>query len=126
MGFDKTNSIEEQIDENKLKKLQIRVYNLERQNYINKRQFLNEFDIDTIVEKIKNSNSKNIYNFKYCIDRIYNFSNLKDFYINDLEKMEQLIEKLKDIDKDSFGITKKEAIKYLIKTLKEKIKLLEQ
>ena len=40
--------------------------------------------------------------------------------------MEQLIEKLKDIDKDSFGITKKEAIEYLIKTLKEKIKLLEQ
>lgn len=99
---------------------------IREQDCIEKRQFLNEFDIDTIVEKIKNSNSKNIYNFKYCIDRIYNFSNLKDFYINDLEKMEQLIEKLKDIDKDSFGITKKEAIKYLIKTLKEKIKLLEQ
>lgn len=99
---------------------------IREQDCIEKRQFLNEFDIDTIVEKIKNSNSKNIYNFKYCIDRIYNFSNLKDFYINDLEKMEQLIEKLKDIDKDSFGITKKEAIEYLIKTLKEKIKLLEQ
>ncbi|HIT71452.1 MAG TPA: hypothetical protein IAD08_06005 [Candidatus Scatovivens faecipullorum] len=99
---------------------------IREQDCIEKKQFLNEFDIDTIVEKIKNSNSKNIYNFKYCIDRIYNFSNLKDFYINDLEKMEQLIEKLKDIDKDSFGITKKEAIEYLIKTLKEKIKLLEQ
>ena len=99
---------------------------IREQDCIEKRQFLNEFDIDTIVEKIKNSNSKNIYNFKYCIDRIYNFSNLKDFYINNLEKMEQLIEKLKDIDKDSFGITKKEAIEYLIKTLKEKIKLLEQ
>lgn len=99
---------------------------IREQDCIEKKQFLNEFDIDTIVEKIKNSNSKNIYNFKYCIDRIYNFSNLKDFYINDLEKMEELIEKLKDIDKDSFGITKKEAIEYLIKTLKEKIKLLEQ
>ena len=94
------------------------------QNYINKRQFLNEFDIDIIVEKIKNSNSKNIYYFKYCIDRIYNFSNLKDFYISDLEKMEQLIGKLNDMDKDSFGVTKKEAIEYLSKTLEEKRDLL--
>ena len=96
------------------------------QNYINKRQFLNEFDIDIIVEKIKNSNSKNIYYFKYCIDRIYNFSNLKDFYINDLEKMEQLIGKLNDMDKDRFGVTKKEAIEYLSKTLEEKRDLLKK
>ena len=96
------------------------------QNYINKRQFLNEFDIDIIVEKIKNSNSKNIYYFKYCIDRIYNFSNLKDFYISDLEKMEQLIGKLNDMDKDRFGVTKKEAIEYLSKTLEEKRDLLKK
>lgn len=99
---------------------------IREQNYINKKQFLNEFDIDTIVEKIKNSNSKNIYNFKYCIDRIYNFSNLKDFYINDLENMSKLIEKLDDMNKDSFGITKKESIEYLSKILKEKKELLEK
>ena len=60
---------------------------IREQDCINKKQFLNEFDVDTIIEKNKNSNSKNIYNFKYCIDKIYNFSNLKDFYINDLEKL---------------------------------------
>lgn len=92
---------------------------------INKKQFLNEFDVDTIIEKIKNSNSKNIYNFKYCIDKIYNFSNLKDFYINDLENLKQLIEGLDKMDKKSFGITKKEAIEYLSKILKEKRELLE-
>lgn len=86
---------------------------IREQDYINKRQFLNEFGIDTIVEKIKNSNSKNIYNFKYCIDRIYNFSNLKDFYINDLENMERLIEKLNDMDKDSFEIIKKRSYRIL-------------
>ena len=99
---------------------------IREQDCINKRQFFNEFDINTIVEKIKSSNSKNIYNFKYCVDRIYNFSNLKEFYINDLEKIEQLIENLNSMDKVSFGITKKEAIEYLSKTLKEKRKLLEQ
>lgn len=99
---------------------------VKEQDCINKKQFLNEFDINTIVEKIKNSNSKNIYNFKYCIDRLYNFSNLKDFYINDLEKISKLIEKLDDMDRDSFGITKKEAIEYLSKILKEKKELLEK
>lgn len=99
---------------------------VKEQDCINKKQFLNKFDINTIVEKIKNSNSKNIYNFKYCIDRLYNFSNLKDFYINDLEKISKLIEKLDDMDRDSFGITKKEAIEYLSKILKEKKELLEK
>lgn len=99
---------------------------VKEQDCINEKQFLNEFDIDTIVEKIKKSNSKNIYNFKYCIDRLYNFSNLKDFYINDLEKMRNLIEKLDAMDKDSFGITKKEAIEYLSQILKEKKELLEK
>lgn len=51
MGFDKTNGIEEQIDENKLKKLQIRVYNLERQNYINKRLKDNQV-VDQIIKFI--------------------------------------------------------------------------
>ncbi len=92
---------------------------------INKKQFLSEFDVETLIEKIKNSNSKNIYNFKYCIDKIYNFSNLKDFYINDLENLKQLIEGLDEMDKNSFGITKKEAIEYLSKILKEKMELLE-
>lgn len=99
---------------------------VKEQDCINEKQFLNEFDIDTIVEKIKKSNSKNIYNFKYCIDRLYNFSNLRDFYINDLEKMRNLIEKLDAMDKDSFGITKKEAIEYLSQILKEKKELLEK
>lgn len=98
---------------------------IREQDCINKKQFLNEFDVDTIIEKIKNSNSKNIYNFKYCIDKIYNFSNLKDFYINDLEKLKQIIERLDEMDKKSFGITKKEAIEYLSKILKEKRELLE-
>ena len=40
-----------QIDENKLKKLQIRVYNLERQNYINKRLKDNQV-VDQIIKFI--------------------------------------------------------------------------
>ena len=95
-------------------------------SYLDKKQFLNDFDIDVVVENIKKSNSKNIYHFKYCIDKVYNFSNLKDFYLNDLDKLKELIKKLEDLDKAEFGITKKEAIQYLIVILKEKRDILEQ
>lgn len=99
---------------------------IRKQDYLNKRQFLKDFDINLIVDKIKESNSKNIYYFKYCIDAIYNFSNLKDYSMNDLEKMSQLIEKLDKMNKDNFGVTKKEAIEYLSEILKEKKKILEK
>lgn len=99
---------------------------IKKQDYLNRKQFLIEFDINMIVEKIKNSNSKNIYYFKYCIDEIYGFSNLKDYFINDLEKMSELIEKLDKMNKDSFGVTQKEAIEYLSEILKEKKKILEE
>lgn len=99
---------------------------IRKQDYLNKRQFLKDFDINLIVDKIKESNSKNIYYFKYCIDAIYNFSNLKDYSMNDLEKMSQLIEELDKMNKDNFGVTKKEAIEYLSEILKEKKKILEK
>ena len=46
--------------------------------------------------------------------------------MNDLEKMSQLIEELDKMNKDSFGVTKKEAIEYLSEILKEKKKILEK
>ena len=95
------------------------------QDYLNRKQFLSEFDISIIVDKIINSDSKNIYYFKYCIDDIYGFSNLKDFFINDIKSINELIEILDKIDKSNYGVTKKEAIEYLSKTLKEKKSILE-
>lgn len=93
--------------------------------YLDKRQFLNEFCISEIVKKIEKSNSKNIYYFKYCIDSIYNFSNLKEYYSIDLKNLEELIEGIDNIDKEKFGVTKKEAIEYLSRILKEIKKILE-
>lgn len=98
---------------------------IREQDYSNKKQFLRDFDTSLIINKIKESNSKNIYHFKYCIDKIYNFSNLKEYFINDLENINYLIEKFDKMNKDDFGITKKEAIECLSEVLKEKKEILE-
>ena len=90
-----------------------------RQTYLNKKEFMKEFDIDKIIGKIKESDSNNIYYFKYCLDAIYDFSNLKEYYSEDKENIEKLIKALDDIDKTSFGVTKKEIIEYMNTVLKE-------
>lgn len=90
-----------------------------RQQYLNKKGFMKELNIETIITKIKESDSNNIYYFKYCLDVIYDFSNLSEYYSADKENIEKLIKALDDMDKTSFGVTKIEIIEYMNSVLKE-------
>ena len=80
---------------------------------LNDKKFLSKFDINKIIKLIDESNSKNIYYFKYALDRIYSFSNLKDFYGQDKESVNNLISRINKLDCSHYGVTKKEAIIYL-------------
>ena len=95
-----------------------------KDEFLNDKMFLAKLNIDKIINNIKNSNSKNIYNFKYCIDRVYRFSNLKEFYEKDIPNFQKLIKGLEKMNKDEYGVTKKEAIGYLTEISKEKLKIL--
>lgn len=100
----------------------INLYNyiIEYKNqFLDNRSFLNEFNVTDIVKKINEANSKNIYSFKYCINEIYEFSDLKSYYSIDLKNIEELINGLKGLDETKFGVMKKDAIKYLIKFLNQ-------
>lgn len=90
-----------------------------RQQYLNKKGFMKELNVETIIAKIKESDSNNIYYFKYCLDAIYNFSNLSEYYSADKENIEKLIKELDDMDKTSFGVTKIEIIEYMNNVLRE-------
>lgn len=130
MGINKKNKKEKNIEkilESENWGIELLQYLKEHQvEYLNRKEFLNEFNMTDIIKKIINSNSKNIYNFKYCIDLIYNSSNLKDDYSIDLDNLKELIKGLEEIGKKSFGVTKKEAIEYLSEILKEKKGILEK
>lgn len=80
---------------------------------------MKELNIETIITKIKESDSNNIYYFKYCLDVIYNFSNLNEYYSADTENIEKLIKALDEMDKTAFGVTKIEIIEYMISVLRE-------
>lgn len=80
---------------------------------LNDKSFISKLNIDKIIELIDKSNSKNLYYFKYTLDHIYSFSNLKDFYKQDKESVDNLISGIDKLDSSNYGVTKKEAIIYL-------------
>lgn len=101
------------------------IHKSENYNYFfNEKAFLSKLDIQKILDKLKTSNSKNVYHFKYCIDRMYSFGNLKEHYGSDKEAIEILINGISKFDYNIFGITKKEAMSYLMEVLKQKNQLL--
>ncbi len=107
----------------------IKLYNYirESENYnyfFNVKGFLSKLNIERIISNIDKSNNKNIYYFKYCIDRIYNNGNMKEYYDSDKESFEELINGINKLEKDKYGVTKKEAINYLLSILSEKFELL--
>lgn len=102
-----------------------KLYNLYiKNNAIHGEGFLNKLDVNLIVENIKSCSTKDIFYFKYTIDNVYHFGNIKDFYMMDRKNLELLIEKINKMNKTNFGKTKIYALNVLVETLNEKLKLL--
>ena len=107
----------------------IKLYNYihESENYnyfFNGKGFLSKLNIEKIINNIDKSDNRNIYHFKYCIDRMYSFGNIKEYYDSDREAFETLINGISKLKKEKYGVTKREAINYLESVLSEKLELL--
>ena len=87
--------------------------------FINEKGFLAKLDIDMIVSNLEKSDNKNIFCFKYAIERVYNFSNLKEYFSEDLDNLNKLIDGLNKF-KDSDDIMKSFALNNLYNALVRK------
>ena len=65
-----------------------------------------------------------LFYFKYTIDNVYHFGNIRDFYMMDRENLELLIKRINEMNKNKFGKTKIYALDLLTETLNEKLELL--
>lgn len=65
-----------------------------RDAFLSERAFLSKFNIDIIVDKLKNSPPDDWQDFRHCLSAVYGFSNLRDYYSNDLKNAIALKEKL--------------------------------
>lgn len=68
-------------------------------NFLNKKEFAYILDIDLIGKNIRNKSIEEIYEFWYSLQKVYNFSNIKDYYENDKLKLIELKNKLESIKK---------------------------
>ncbi len=101
------------------------LYNLyKKSNVIHGDGFFKQLDIKLILKNIKNGTTRDIFYFKYTIDNVYHFNNIKDFYSVDKDNIEVLIDGLNKINKEKLDKTKVYAIKVLTNVLQEQLDLL--
>ena len=83
------------------------------------KKFFSALDYKRIIKNLLNSNIKNVYYFKYSLDHIYGFANLKDYYASDLDCLKQF---KKELNKELKNKNIKDPmLKYPFKILLEKI-----
>ena len=68
-----------------------------RNIFPSEKAFLSKFNIDALFEKLRFSPPDDWLAFRHSISLIYNFSNLSDFYQDDLEPAKMLKEKLENV-----------------------------
>lgn len=86
-------------------------------NFLSKKEFFKLLDLNKIISKIKISKTIDIVHFKYGLDSVYNFSNLNDFYSEDLPSLLAFKNELQKMDTKEFNLTKK----YTIQSLNEQV-----
>lgn len=83
------------------------------------KKFLSKINYKRIIEKLLDSNIKNVYYFKYSLDHIYRFANLKEYYASDLSCLKQFKKELNKKLKDKSA--NDPMLKYPFKILLEKV-----
>lgn len=68
-----------------------------KDTFLSERAFFSKFNIDIVADKLQNSPPDDWQNFRRSLSIVYNFSNLRDYYSNDLKTAIDLKEKLDTI-----------------------------
>lgn len=97
-------------------------YSIDHKNeFQSKKRFFKLIDIQNLIEILVKSKTKDISDFRRTIGSIYNFSNIKDYYIDDVENLNELLVELNKIHEDEVSKYSKSK-NYNIKLLKEILK----
>ncbi len=90
-----------------------------RDNYMNKKGFVCRVNLDKFFLMLYKSSAKQIEYLREVFMSIYSFSNLKDHYLNDLENLEKIYSKVKEIkDDEKFDLIQKHQLRYFENNLR--------
>ena len=91
--------------------------------FLEKRKFMSILDVEQFINKINYSNTKGIYNVITGIRDVYDFSNLYDYYLDDINTIKNILSRLNE-NSLSKSKTKSIAIEQLKQMLEEKLAIL--
>lgn len=89
------------------------------ERFINEHKFFIYLDVQNFVDKINNSSPNDITMFRYSMGAVYRFSNIADYFQNDIPKLVDCIEKLKMLDFKSYSEIKKLVLSWFINDLEK-------
>lgn len=98
------------------------VYN-DREMSLEEKSFVSKIDTEKILTNIESSDNYNLCQFRYAIYRIYDFSNIADYYQKDYKNLKLIYDGL-DENNSYYDMIKKMNIRLLKDVLKEKMELL--
>ena len=90
--------------------------------FLNQKHFADALNIDFILSNIKNKDIEQIYEFWYSLQKVYKFSNIKEYYEKDKEILISLKNRLSHID--NIDKVKTYVVNKIIDFLKQVIEIL--
>ena len=96
---------------------------MNKNSFLEKRKFMSILDVEQFINKINYSNTKGIYNVITGIRDVYDFSNLYDYYLDDINTIKNILSRLNE-NSLSKSKTKSIAIEQLKQMLEEKLAIL--
>lgn len=94
--------------------------------YISDKKFFFYIDPDKVIQKLEVSSVKEIYCFSDGIGKIYDFSNLDTFFMDDTSNIHSLLDKIDLEQLSQSKHTRKKALQILTKQLQESLELIEK
>ncbi len=70
--------------------------------FLQKKSFINYINLDLLVNFLKANSLPNIYQIIQTFQNVYNFSNLNEFYKGDIDKLNELKDRISEINWNSF------------------------
>ena len=91
---------------------------LRKDYYSNQKSFMEYIEIDRLIGLVNNSDNKGIYDIGNAVKTVYYMGNVKEFFAHDKNLLQELVNKLSENElSNSFGITRRCAMDYLISSV---------
>lgn len=97
-----------------------------RHSYMMDKKFLFYVSPKKVIAKLSTSNVKDIYSFLEGIKEVYNFSNLNDFFKNDIEHIKQIMTDMHIEELSNGKATKRIVLEKLKEELTKSLELIER